>query len=160
MRLNPWVRKIPWNPPRYSCLENLGDRGAWPALVHRVAKSWTQRKWLSAPALSRVPPWGELAKMARSGCLAPCLRLTTVSELSSFIALCMRDTRCLLGHKILPAVRIRELHPERGSIHCCVPAGSVGPARRECCYGGCPSQDRINVSAGTAAPGQIGRAHV
>ena len=29
------------NPLQYSCLENLMDRGAWKATVHRVAKSWT-----------------------------------------------------------------------------------------------------------------------
>ena len=28
-------------PLQYSCLENLTDRGAWQATVHRVAKSWT-----------------------------------------------------------------------------------------------------------------------
>ena len=27
------------NPPQYSCLENPMDRGAWWAIVHRVAKS-------------------------------------------------------------------------------------------------------------------------
>ena len=30
------------NPLQYSCLENPMDRGAWQAIVHRVAKSWTQ----------------------------------------------------------------------------------------------------------------------
>ena len=29
------------NPFQYSCLENPMDRGAWQAIVHRVAKSWT-----------------------------------------------------------------------------------------------------------------------
>ena len=28
------------NPPQYSGLENPMDRGAWPAVVHRVATSW------------------------------------------------------------------------------------------------------------------------
>ena len=37
----------PGNPLQYSCLENPKDRGAWRATVHRVAKSWTQLKWLS-----------------------------------------------------------------------------------------------------------------
>ena len=32
------------NPLQYSCLENPKDRGAWQAIVHGVAKSWT---WLS-----------------------------------------------------------------------------------------------------------------
>ena len=30
------------NPLQYSCLENLTDRGAWGARVHRVAKSRTR----------------------------------------------------------------------------------------------------------------------
>ena len=29
------------SPLQYSCLENLKDRGAWQATVHRVAKSQT-----------------------------------------------------------------------------------------------------------------------
>ena len=29
------------NPLHYSCLENLINRGAWWAMVHRVTKSWT-----------------------------------------------------------------------------------------------------------------------
>ena len=29
------------NPLQYSCLENPLDRGAWQAMVHRVAKSQT-----------------------------------------------------------------------------------------------------------------------
>ena len=31
-------------PLQYSCLENLMDRGAWRATVHRVAKSQTRLK--------------------------------------------------------------------------------------------------------------------
>ena len=30
------------NPLQYSRLENPRDRAAWRAVVHRVAKSWTQ----------------------------------------------------------------------------------------------------------------------
>ena len=30
------------SPLQNSCLENLMDRGAWWAVVHRVSKSWTQ----------------------------------------------------------------------------------------------------------------------
>ena len=44
-RFDPWVRKTPGgghgNPLQDSCLENPMDRGAWGAIVHRVAKSWT-----------------------------------------------------------------------------------------------------------------------
>ena len=29
------------NPLQYPCLENPMDRGAWRAIVHEVAKSWT-----------------------------------------------------------------------------------------------------------------------
>ena len=36
------------NPLQYSCLENPMDRGAWWTTVHRVTKSWTQLKQLSA----------------------------------------------------------------------------------------------------------------
>ena len=32
------------NPLQSSFLENPLDRGAWRAIVHRVAKSWTQLK--------------------------------------------------------------------------------------------------------------------
>ena len=32
------------NPLQYSCLENLMDREAWRATVHRVTKSQTQLK--------------------------------------------------------------------------------------------------------------------
>ena len=32
------------NPLKYSCLENLMDRGAWWATVHMVAKSRTRLK--------------------------------------------------------------------------------------------------------------------
>ena len=41
-----WVRMVPGdgngNPLQYSCLENLMDRGAWWAIVHRSAKSQTR----------------------------------------------------------------------------------------------------------------------
>ena len=35
------------NPLQYSCLENLMDRWAWQAAVHRVAQIWTWLKQLS-----------------------------------------------------------------------------------------------------------------
>ena len=40
------------NPLQYSCLENPMDAGAWRAAVHRVAKSRTRLKRLSAHAPS------------------------------------------------------------------------------------------------------------
>ena len=38
------------NPLQYSCLENLMDRGAWQAAVHRVTKSRTRLKQLGTHA--------------------------------------------------------------------------------------------------------------
>ena len=35
------------SPLQYSCLENLRDRGAWQAMVHRVTKTWAQLKRFS-----------------------------------------------------------------------------------------------------------------
>ena len=32
----------PGNPLQYSCLENLMNREAWQAIVHRFTKSWTR----------------------------------------------------------------------------------------------------------------------
>ena len=47
----PGLGKLPGegngNPFWYSCLENPMDRGAWWAIVHVVAKSWTRLKRLS-----------------------------------------------------------------------------------------------------------------
>ena len=48
------------NPLKYSCLENLMDRGAWQAIVHGVAKSQTRLKQLSSHAhvsLMAVHEW-------------------------------------------------------------------------------------------------------
>ena len=39
------------NPLQDSCLENPMDRGAWLAMIHRVAKSQTQLKRLSMHAV-------------------------------------------------------------------------------------------------------------
>ena len=36
------------NPLQYPCLEDPMDRGAWRAVVHRVASSQTRLKWLHA----------------------------------------------------------------------------------------------------------------
>ena len=50
----PWSGRSPGgghgNPLQYSCLENLMDRGAWQAIVHRVAQSQTLLKRLSTHA--------------------------------------------------------------------------------------------------------------
>ena len=39
------------NPLQYSCLENVVDRGAWWAAVHRVAQSWTRLKRISSSSI-------------------------------------------------------------------------------------------------------------
>ena len=48
---NPWLGRSPGgghgNSLEYSCMENPMDRGAWRAIVHRLAKSWTWLNWLS-----------------------------------------------------------------------------------------------------------------
>ena len=50
-RFNPWVGKMPWRRPWQPTPVFLPgesmDRGAWRAMVHRVAESWTRLKWLS-----------------------------------------------------------------------------------------------------------------
>ena len=40
------------NPLQYSCLENPMDRGAWQAMVHRVANSRTRLEWLSTSTIN------------------------------------------------------------------------------------------------------------
>ena len=41
---HPLVKSENGNPHQYSCLENLMDRGAWQATIHRVSESQTQLK--------------------------------------------------------------------------------------------------------------------
>ena len=43
------------NPLQHSCLENPMDRGAWLAVIHRLAKSQTGVKWLSTHAHAYPP---------------------------------------------------------------------------------------------------------
>ena len=40
--VSPWRKQKTENPLQQSCLENPMDRGARWAIVHEVAKSWTQ----------------------------------------------------------------------------------------------------------------------
>ena len=54
------------NPLQCSCLENLGDGGAWWAAVYGVAQSRTWLKWLSSS--SRVKYYPKF--QAFTGCLA------------------------------------------------------------------------------------------
>ena len=45
MGLNPGLGRSPegghGNPLQYSCLEDIMERGAWQAAIHRVTQSWT-----------------------------------------------------------------------------------------------------------------------
>ena len=68
------------SPPQYSCLENPMDRGAWPAMICRVAKSQTQLKWLIISGRGHVmekckhtPEWMFVSKETRSmsRCITP-----------------------------------------------------------------------------------------
>ena len=45
------------NPLQDSCLENPMDRGAWQAIVHGVAKSQIQPRWLTQYMLRRILKW-------------------------------------------------------------------------------------------------------
>ena len=47
----PLILILICQPLQYSRLENPMNGGAWWALVHRVAQSWTQLKQLSSTAL-------------------------------------------------------------------------------------------------------------
>ena len=56
----------------------------------------------------------KLAKLACSGCLAPCFVDSDCLTAASLIALCMPLMRYPLGHGLLCTVRMYELHPETG----------------------------------------------
>ena len=85
------------NPLQCSCLQNPMDRGAWQAIVHRIAKSWTRLKRLSTQARTsdhqalsprRWEPWSY-----RIFCVAPILVhvwgvMLVVSSRLSFYGFC------------------------------------------------------------------------
>ena len=66
------------NPLQYSCLGNPMERGAWWAIVHEVAQSWTRLMWLSTHAQRWFPSlWYDLvifSSLLVSG-LTKCYRL-------------------------------------------------------------------------------------
>ena len=86
---------------QYSCLENPhGQRRAWRAIVHRVAKSQTWLKWLNIYALYALQfiPGFELlllflllSRTKKNGCLSLCF-LWTVSDQVSFVCFGKRRT--------------------------------------------------------------------
>ena len=70
---NTWIGKMPWRsawqPSQYSCLENPMDRGAWQAMVHRVAKTHTWLKRLRTPQKYTCPWSSNLMKNISFGSL-------------------------------------------------------------------------------------------
>ena len=52
---NPWVGngEGDGNLLQYPCLENAVNRGAWRAMLHRIAKSRTRLKLLSTQAINK-----------------------------------------------------------------------------------------------------------
>ena len=77
-RFDPWVRKIPWRRvPAFFCLENTMDRGAWRATIHRVAKSWTQLKWLGMHMRSTISGWASERIKCLSAVVLPGIQLTS-----------------------------------------------------------------------------------
>ena len=69
-------------PFQHSCLENPKDRGAWWAMVHRVAKSWTQLKQLSThactPALTCFPSGSDCKESVSAVSESPAVQETQV----------------------------------------------------------------------------------
>ena len=68
------------NPLQYSCLENSMVRGAWWAIVHGVAKSWTWQKRLSTHPLASASSFLLFWNWAL-GCVIFYLELTPGSQL-------------------------------------------------------------------------------
>ena len=71
------------NPLQDSCLENLMDRGAWQAIVHRVAKSQTQLKQLGMHAEDTLKLYQKITQVmvAQSVKNLPAMQETPVRSL-------------------------------------------------------------------------------
>ena len=78
------------NPLQYSCLENPMDRGAWRAMVHRVAKSQTQLKWLSMHTHAHLGPLNSESLQFEPGYLSLSFFLEIYLKLPQEILLCNR----------------------------------------------------------------------
>ena len=71
-------------PLQYSCLENPTDRGAWWATVHRVAKSGTRLKRLSAHArITDLQCCDSLGGQQRDSAINICVLILPQSPLPS-----------------------------------------------------------------------------
>ena len=56
------------NPLQYSCLENPMDRGAWRAIAHGVAKSWTRLRLLPLSVRRSAVSVGSFARPSAWSC--------------------------------------------------------------------------------------------
>ena len=63
-------------PCQYSCLENLMDRGAWQATVHRVAKSRTEAIAQPSTATAQLDNLRSIAQLS----IGPRRMITTIDK--------------------------------------------------------------------------------
>ena len=114
-------------PLQYSCLKNSLDRGAWQAIVQRVAESWTpvstgllllshfSRVRLSATpetAAQQAPPSLGFSRQEHwSGLLLPSLQLSTATakSLQSCLTLCDPTDSSSLGSTVPGILQARTL---------------------------------------------------
>ena len=86
---------------QYSCLENVMDRGALWATVHRVTKSWTQLKRLNNKLLNNL--------------LKSCLLLVFPCKTMSFIKVSSRDEEITLDLAGGPLIHSQVSLEEKGT---------------------------------------------
>ena len=94
---NPWVRKIPWRrkwlPTPVFLPENPMDRGAWQAIVHKIAKSQTQLSDLNlftSVTLKELNPVSSLKFLSQPNTKLRNFSLYT-SSLAKFIQLLVQE---------------------------------------------------------------------
>ena len=87
---------------QYSCLENLKDRGAWWAIVHGVAKSWTLKQLsMHAHPMFQVLKWCIFVVCVCVYCLTTYRWIRMWKPLSCVLTLC--DPMDYTVHEILQA---------------------------------------------------------
>ena len=90
------------NPLQYSCLESPMDRGAWRAIVHRVAESQTRLKWLSMCATPQInPPLSSLLGTQRSFLL---WKVHTVQKCQVNGSPLLRETKKIIDIYLTPDI--------------------------------------------------------
>ena len=92
------------NPLQFSCLENPMDRGAGWATVQRVAKSWTQIKWLNVHTgsinLHVTYFW---FNNAFSFIFTPSIQILSITSESSWTLFVPKSELCNSGGFFLPS---------------------------------------------------------